>query len=228
MTQQRQAREQVKPSAAGGLEDHFRLLAEAIPQSALTANPDGGTDYFNQQWYDYTGMTLEETGGWGWQPVLHTDDLQVSLDRWQEALRTGESYEIEYRLKRASDGSYRWQLGRAVPLRDENGQIVKWFGTCTEIDDQKRAEELLRKAHVELERLAAFRTKELEQANLLLKDQIAERERIDEDRLEQAKILASILDNMGDAVIVADSEENLLVFNPAAERMFGAGAILSK
>ena len=221
---QQPARQQVTPSEAGVRERHFAVLAEAIPQIVWTANPDGWIDYFNQNWSDFTGMSLEEAQGWGWQPAVHPNDLQVCLERWNEALRSGESFEIEYRFKRASDGTYRWHLGRALPLRDKSGQVVKWFGTCTDIHDQKKAEELLRQAHEDLERLATMRTKELERANLFLQDQIAERERIDEARLAQAKILASILDNMGDAVIVVDSDENFLVFNPAAERMFGTGA----
>ena len=124
-------------------QERYRFLAEAIPQIVWTANPDGGMDYFNQRWFDYSGMTLEETQGWGWQAVVHPDDLQKYLDHWNQAVQTGETFEIEYRFQRAVDGQYRWHLGRALPMRDSSGQIVKWFGTCTDIDDQKRAEEAL-------------------------------------------------------------------------------------
>jgi len=125
-------------------EAHFQLLAEAIPQIVWTARPDGWLDYYNGRWYEYTGMTLAQTQGWGWQPVLHPDDVRRCLDYWQEAVTTGQPYEVEYRFKRASDGCYRWHLGRALPVRDSSGHIVKWFGTCTDIDDQKQATEALR------------------------------------------------------------------------------------
>jgi PAS domain S-box-containing protein len=122
-------------------ERYYRFLAEAIPQIVWTAQPNGSTDYFNQRWYDYTGINTEEALDWGWPRVLHPDDMQPSVERWKRAVETGEIYEIEYRFRRASDGQYRWHLGRAMPLRDEAGEIVKWFGTCTDIHDRKRTEE---------------------------------------------------------------------------------------
>jgi PAS domain S-box-containing protein len=125
-------------------EQGYRYLTDAMPQIVWTARPDGSTDYYNRRWFEYTGLTLEQAQGWGWQPVLHPEDIGRSLNRWATAVETGEAYEIEYRFRRASDGSYRWHLGRAVPLRDTNGAIVKWFGTATDIDDRKRAEESLR------------------------------------------------------------------------------------
>ncbi|HEX8847630.1 MAG TPA: PAS domain S-box protein [Pyrinomonadaceae bacterium] len=125
-------------------EERYRYLADAMPQIIWTARPDGYLDYYNRRWSDYTGMTVEQTEGWGWQPVLHPDDVERCLRRWATAVETGEAYDIEYRFRRASDGTYRWHLGRAVPMRNEQGEIVKWFGTCTDIDDQKRAEESLR------------------------------------------------------------------------------------
>jgi PAS domain S-box-containing protein len=125
-------------------EARYRYLADSMPQIIWTARPDGYLDYYNQRWFEYTGMTLEQTKGWGWQPVLHPDDVENCLRRWSKAVETGEAYEIEYRFRRASDGTYRWHLGRAVPMRDENGEIIKWFGTCTDIDDRKRTEESLR------------------------------------------------------------------------------------
>jgi PAS domain S-box-containing protein len=122
-------------------ERYYRFLAEAIPEIIWTAQPDGGVDYFNQRWYDFTGQRPDEPHGWGWQSVLHPDDATRSLERWQHSVETGEVYEIEYRFRRASDGQYRWHLGRALPLRDEGGRVIKWFGTCTDIDDRKHAEE---------------------------------------------------------------------------------------
>ena len=125
-------------------EQRYRYLADAMPQIVWTARPDGYLDYYNRRWFEYTGMSLEQTQGWGWQPVLHPEDVEECLKRWATAVETGEAYEIEYRFRRASDSTYRWHLGRGVPMRDESGEIVKWFGTATDIDDRKRAEDSLR------------------------------------------------------------------------------------
>lgn len=132
-------------------ETNFRMLANAMPQIVWTAQPDGLLDYYNQRWFDYTGMTLEQTQDLGWEPVIAADDLQKCLDGWTHAVETGESHEIEYRFKRASDGMYRWHLGRAFPIRDSHDTIIKWFGTCTDIDDQKRGEEALRISEARLQ-----------------------------------------------------------------------------
>lgn len=122
-------------------EEQYHALADAMPQIVWTARPDGDLDYYNQRWFDYTGTTLEETQGRGWAMMLHPDDLQKSIDSWAEAVRTGQSHETEYRFKRASDGVYRWHLARAVPVSDANGHIIKWIGTCTDIEEKKREAE---------------------------------------------------------------------------------------
>jgi PAS domain S-box-containing protein len=131
---------------------NYRMLADTMPQLFWTTLPDGYHEYYNQRWYDYTGLTLEETKGTGWNHVLHPDDQQRSWEVWSESLRTGKDYEIEYRFRRY-DGEYRWFLGRAFPLRDCNGQIIRWFGSCTDIHDQKIALEERDRA-VERERKA--------------------------------------------------------------------------
>ncbi len=123
----------------------FKFLADSIPQIIWTSKPDGQLDYYNQHWFDYTGMTLEQTQGWGWEPVLHPDDLDNCVKVWTECLQTGKPYDVEYRFKRAKDGVYRWHLGRAHPMKNEKGEIVKWFGSCTDIDEYKRALDLERK-----------------------------------------------------------------------------------
>ncbi len=120
----------------------FTQLAEVIPQLVWTADADGYTDYFNQVWYEFTGLSHRESEGWGWEHILHPDDLEFCLQRWQHSTTTGEPYEIEYRLRRA-DGVYRWHIGRARPLRNEKGEIVRWFGTCTDIDNQKQVQIML-------------------------------------------------------------------------------------
>ena len=141
ITEHKQADESLHQSM-----QRYRFLADAVPQIVWTALPDGYLDYYNQRWHNYTGMTLEQTESWGWEPVLHPDDLQLAIERWTQAYETGESYEIEYRFKRASDGTYRWHLGRALPMKSENGEIVQWVGTATDIDDQKQVEAELRSA----------------------------------------------------------------------------------
>jgi PAS domain S-box-containing protein len=126
--------------------ERFRTLADAMPQQVWTADPDGSLDYVNQRVLDYFGRSFDQMIGWGWEQVLHPDDLPECRVRWTHALETGEPYEIEFRLLRASDGSHRWHLGRALPLRDQAGRIVKWFGSNTDITDRKRLEEELRQA----------------------------------------------------------------------------------
>ena len=121
-------------------EAEFRQLVEAMPQILWITRPDGGHTHFNQRWMDFTGRTLEESLGHGWNPAFHPDDQPRAAELWQQAVTTGQPYEIEYRLRRA-DGSYHWMLGRALPIRDTAGKIVKWFGTCTDIDELKRAQD---------------------------------------------------------------------------------------
>ena len=133
------AREQAARRQAEASEQLYRALAEAIPQIVWTASADGWFDYYNQRWFEYTGLTLEETQGWGWQLALHPDDVENCVESWKTSVETGGTYEVEYRFKRASDGAYRWHLGRALPVRDAEGKILKWFGTCTDIDDRQRS-----------------------------------------------------------------------------------------
>jgi PAS domain S-box-containing protein len=132
-------REQAARAAAEASEQYYRFLAESIPQMVWTARPDGWLDYYNQRWYEYSGQTFEQAQGWGWEPVVHPDDLAQCVARWTESVRSGAPYEFEHRFKRVPDGVYRWHLSRAVPAQDAQGQIIKWFGTSTDIDDQKRA-----------------------------------------------------------------------------------------
>jgi PAS domain S-box-containing protein len=124
-------------------EQLYRFLAEAIPQQVWTAKPDGALDYVNQRVLDYFDRTLEEILGWGWQDMVHPEDLQTCHERWTRSLQTGEVYSIEFRLRRSFDASYRWHLGRALPMLDSDGRITKWFGTNTDIEEQKRLEERL-------------------------------------------------------------------------------------
>jgi PAS domain S-box-containing protein len=124
-------------------ERRYRSLAEAIPNIVWTASPDGTTDYLNERWFELTGLSVEQSAAGSWGSALHPDDEPRARSAWEAALRSGEMFQIECRLRRASDGVYRWQLGRAVAARGASGEIVSWSGTFTDIDDQKRAEAIL-------------------------------------------------------------------------------------
>ncbi len=140
-------REQAARSEAEAGERRYRSLAEAIPQIVWTARPDGHVDYFNRRWFDYTCLTESETyANDPWRTVIHPDDVQSARQQWARAVATGSVYDVQFRFRRASDGTHRWHLVRAVPLRDSDGGIVKWFGTCTDIDDQRRSSEAMREA----------------------------------------------------------------------------------
>ncbi|MGN6640027.1 MAG: PAS domain-containing sensor histidine kinase [Mucilaginibacter sp.] len=117
--------------------EHFKLLADHIAPMTWTNKPDGNFDYFNRRWHDYTGLTSEESKGAGWKAALHPDDLEPTLERFNAALLSGDIFEIENRFRK-TDGSYRWYLNRAVPLRNEDSEIIFWVGTATDIDDQKK------------------------------------------------------------------------------------------
>jgi serine/threonine-protein kinase len=116
-------------------EQQYHSLADLIPGVVWTAGADGQIDYANQFWTQFTGMTLEQTQGWGWTAAIHPEDVPRVSEVWTKALQTGEMVEVEYRLKRAADGVYRWFLARGRSLRDREGRIVKWFGMLTEIED---------------------------------------------------------------------------------------------
>jgi diguanylate cyclase (GGDEF)-like protein/PAS domain S-box-containing protein len=122
--------------------EEFRTLAEAMPQIVWIMRPDGENVYVNQQWMDYTGLTLEESLGGGWNQPFHSEDRQRAWDAWQHATATRGTYAVECRLRR-TDGEYRWWLIRGVPHQDASGEILKWFGTCTDIQDLKMIEEAL-------------------------------------------------------------------------------------
>ena len=120
-------------------EEAFRTLAESVPHIVWATRADGWNIFFNKRWVEYTGLTLEESLGHGWNIPFHPDDKKRAWDAWQNATEHGATYSLEVRLRRA-DGVYRWWLVRGVPLLDTTGEIIKWFGTCTDIDDLKQAE----------------------------------------------------------------------------------------
>jgi PAS domain S-box-containing protein len=123
-------------------ERKLRDVIETIPTFAWTALPDGSVDFVNRYWREYTGLSTENTVGSGWQHAVHVQDLERHLEKWHASLAAGGLFESEVRYRRAADAEYRWFLIRAVPLRDENGRIVKWYGISHDIEDRKRAEQL--------------------------------------------------------------------------------------
>jgi PAS domain S-box-containing protein len=131
-------------------------LAEGMPQMVWTARADGGVDYFNQNWYDYTGLNSERSLGDGWRAAIHPDDRARCFENISRALASGGQYEFESRIRRALDGSYRWFLIRALSLRDHGTAPVRqWIGTCTDIDDRKRAESEALRSHAAVTKAAA-------------------------------------------------------------------------
>ena len=124
-------------------ERNLAAIINTIPTAAWTTRPDGYCDFLNQVWLDYAGMTAEQAQGWGWAEAIHPDDRKRLVEYWQSCLASGSPVDTEARIRRF-DGSYRWFLIRANPLRDESGNILKWYGTCIDIEDRKQGEEDLR------------------------------------------------------------------------------------
>ena len=114
---------------------------ETIPAMTFTALSDGSYTFVNKRWTEHTGLSVEQTSGAGWQRAVHPEDLERHLEKWHISVATGQVFEDEARFHRAADGEYRWFLVRGVPLRDPHGKIVRWYGTLTDIEDRKRAEQ---------------------------------------------------------------------------------------
>lgn len=128
----------------------FRAMVDSIDQMIWSTRPDGYHDFYNARWYEYTGVPPGSTDGEAWNGMFHPDDQETAWQVWRHSLATGETYHIEYRLRHWT-GQYRWVLGRARPVRDVAGRIVRWYGTCTDIHDLKTAEEELRRSNALLQ-----------------------------------------------------------------------------
>ncbi|HEY9874719.1 MAG TPA: PAS domain S-box protein, partial [Candidatus Obscuribacterales bacterium] len=202
----KQAREQLeirveeRTAELRNSEQRFRFLGEIIPQQVWTALPDGRINYVNQRVLDYCDRTVEEMVGWRWQEVVHPDDLPQCNERWSHSLATGEPYEMEFRLKRAADETYRWHIGRALPLHNQEGGIVAWFGTSTDIDEQKQIEAALKLAKEELEIKVRDRTAELQDS--------------------EAKY-RSVVDNVKEVIFQTDTSGVWTFLNPAWTEITG-------
>jgi len=141
-------------------EDNFRTLARAMPNHVWTSGPDGLLDWFNDRVYAYSGAEPGSLDGEGWAGIVHPDDLVAAGTRWAEALETGQTYEAEFRLRRA-DGVWRWHIARAVPILGAYGQVIRWIGTNTDIQEQKEVTQALADVNATLEQRVAERTSEL-------------------------------------------------------------------
>ena len=149
-------------------EAQFRAIANSIDQMIWSTRPDGYHDYYNDRWYEYTGVPPGSTDGEAWNGMFHPEDQERAWSVWRTCLETGDPYHIEYRL-RHRNGEYRWVLGRAQPVRDADGTITRWFGTCTDIQDIVDAREVLTRSREELERAVQERTRQLSTAEAQLR-----------------------------------------------------------
>lgn len=200
-------------------EERFRLVTEAMPQIIWTAQPDGTLDYYNQRWYEYTGLTTASTANWDWQGILYTEDMPACLERWRHSLGTGEIFEAELRFRRHDD-IYRWHLIRALPLHDSRGEIVSWVGTCTDIDDQKGITEMLRRSRDELEATVVERMREISEANHVLHAEINERKQAEIALRDSDERFRAFMNNSAVAAFMKSAQGRFIYVNDTLCRRF--------
>jgi PAS domain S-box-containing protein len=176
-------------------ENEFHLLADSIPELCWMARGDGHIFWYNARWYEYTGTTPEQMEGWGWQSVHNPEILPSVLERWKASLAMGQAFEMEFPL-RGADGVFRWFLTRIRPVRNSKGDIVRWFGTNTNIHEQRELRQSLIEARHELEIRVSERTADLEQK-------------------------ATLLDLVNDAIFVRCAGDKISYWNEGAQRLYG-------
>jgi PAS domain S-box-containing protein len=216
-------------SALRESEARFRALADATPQIVFTARPDGTIDYFNRKWYELTGTVPGEITEDTWLDILHPSDRVPIRQAWIDDIRAERPHESEARFWSAADGAYRWHLARALPMRDESGAIVQWYGTGTDIDDHKRVEQALRKSEAslqvlrnELEFRVAARTLELSRTNQTLREEIDVRERTENALRASEERFAKAFHTSLDAISIArQADATILEINDRWEALFG-------
>jgi PAS domain S-box-containing protein len=192
LTERRQVEAALRES-----EEQLLAMANGIPQLAWIAGADGSIYWYNQRWYEFTGTTLEQMQGWGWQSVHHPDFLPEVLAKWTSAIADGKPVEMEFPL-RGADGAFRAFLTRVMPLKDAEGRVVRWFGTNTDISEFKCAQERL-----------AVQAEELRGSRQALES--------------QAFMLRTVLDSMVEGLVAADEHGEFILWNPAAEKIMGLG-----
>jgi len=219
---------------------NFKLLADHIAQMTWTSLPNGEATFYNERWYNYTGLTEEQSMGLGWRDAIHPDDLAMFMEKYREALQTAETFEAESRYRRGKDGVYRWYLNRAMPLRNESGEIVLWVGTATDIEEQKkeveRKDEFIGVASHELKTPLTSLKGYLQLILMHQKDELpdtvkqyinkavialAKLQFLVDDLLDMSKIKAGMLNYNLDVInlkeVVADCVENAVHMTPTFE-----------
>jgi PAS domain S-box-containing protein len=203
-------------------EARLRELANAMPQIVWTATADGRLDYFNRRWYEITGAPDTVVADQSWLSMTHPEDRSRTLDAWQRAVVTGEPCEVEHRLWMAETGDYRWHLARARPVRDAAGAVVRWYGSCTDIQEHKNIEQRLRETHLQLEAWVEERTAELSAAVVALQAEIADRVAAERALRSSEERFGKAFHSSPDAIaIVRQSDYRFIEVNEKWEAMFG-------
>ncbi|MHB8214554.1 MAG: PAS domain-containing sensor histidine kinase [Candidatus Sulfotelmatobacter sp.] len=214
ITAQRRAEAALRQS-----EEELRALADSIPQLAWMANPDGRVFWYNRGWYEYTGTTLEEMEGGGWEKIHDPDVLPLVLEKWAESVRSETPFEMEFPL-RGADGVYRWFLTRVSPFRDPAGKVTRWFGTNTNIDEQRQLLRSLSEARDHLEKRVEERTGELKDANESLRALSARLLKIQDE--ERRRLARELHDSVGQ--ILAALGMNVAIVQAQAHKLDAEGA----
>jgi PAS domain S-box-containing protein len=190
------------------VDGQFRQLANSMPHIVWSANPDGAVDYYNDRWYAFSGLDRSVFGDQSWLPLLHSDDAEQRRNAWYASVRSGLPFKEEYRFWDRASGAYRWHLGQALPITNDAGAVVKWYGACTDIDDYKRAEIQVRSLNAQLETRVAERTRELTQIN-------------SESRRTQTWLQALVQSATEISIMAIDNTGIITVFNSGTERLLG-------
>lgn len=175
-----------------------RLLADAIPHMVWSTTPDGAPDFFNAHYLAYAGLSADQLSGVGYRRIIHPEDRDPAARAWERSLASGQRFQVEYRLRR-HDGAYLWHLGSALP-QVRGGRILRWFGTCTDIDEQKKATRLLEQARQTLEALVASRNQAIE---------------------ENGQRLRAFLESMPAVAWIKDAQQRYVWVSASYTRMFG-------
>lgn len=201
-------------------EERLRAMVDSVPLLAWMAEPDGHIFWYNERWYQYTGTTPQQMEGWGWQSVHDPAMLPQVLERWRASIQQGTPFEMEFPL-RGADGQFRWFLTRISPLRDEQGQVRRWFGTNTDVDELRKAREDLRLARDQSEIRVQERTRELAEVNAGLREQIRQRLLIEDVLQEKQEFLNALLDSLSAGIVACDAHGKLTLFNRATRELHG-------